>query len=258
MGLNSHANRLTNSTSSVKPNINRLTSAGVFTQPASRHSILVFVRRISLRRHLETVYEETFRVLRRKRKFYIIDKTKTTITNGAVEDRLQPQDDSTPKNEQEPTYCEYSRDEEVLEEEEILGSDDDEQEDPRDYCIGWYSVYLNQYNLGGYHPVKIGQVRESAPDDPFRKKTVQLLDDFRVSGVNGNRILLSYCSFTRTHRTLQGLHYLHTKCHIIHTDIKPENILVCISDSQIRRMAAEALDAQRRGVQLSGSAGEIC
>ncbi|TPP59857.1 SRSF protein kinase 3 [Fasciola gigantica] len=55
-------------------------------------------------------------------------------------------------------------------------------------------------------------------------------------------------------QTLQGLHYLHAKCHIIHTDIKPENILVCVSDSQIRRMAAEALDAQRRGVQLSGSA----
>jgi hypothetical protein len=32
------------------------------------------------------------------------------------------------------------------EEEEILGSDDDEQEDPRDYC------------RGGYHPVKIGDL----------------------------------------------------------------------------------------------------
>lgn len=225
-----------------------------------------------------------------------------------------------PKSEQEPTYCEYSRDEEVLEEEEILGSDDDEQEDPRDYCIG------------GYHPVKIGQVynsryhvvrklgwghfstvwlcwdlcskrfvamkvvksaphytetaldeikllscvRESAPDDPFRKKTVQLLDDFRVSGVNGNHVCMIFEVLGHNllkliirsqyrgiplenvrsiiKQTLQGLHYLHTKCHIIHTDIKPENILVCISDSQIRRMAAEALDAQRRGVQLSGSA----
>ncbi|VDP67010.1 unnamed protein product [Schistosoma curassoni] len=164
------------------------------------------------------------------------DKSIGNKCNGAVEDRLQPQDDSTPKNEQEPTYCEYSRDEEVLEEEEILGSDDDEQEDPRDYCIG------------GYHPVKIGQVynsryhvvrklgwghfstvwlcwdlcskrfvamkvvksaphytetaldeikllscvRESAPDDPFRKKTVQLLDDFRVSGVNGNHVCMIF------------------------------------------------------------------
>ncbi|CAI2730757.1 unnamed protein product [Schistosoma spindalis] len=248
------------------------------------------------------------------------DKSIGNKCNGAVEDRLQPQDDSMPKNEQEPTYCEYSRDEEVLEEEEILGSDDDEQEDPRDYCIG------------GYHPVKIGQVynsryhvvrklgwghfstvwlcwdlcskrfvamkvvksaphytetaldeikllscvRESAPDDPFRKKTVQLLDDFRVSGVNGNHVCMIFEVLGHNllkliirsqyrgiplenvrsiiKQTLQGLHYLHTKCHIIHTDIKPENILVCISDSQIRRMAAEALDAQRRGVQLSGSA----
>ncbi|TNN07963.1 SRSF protein kinase 2 [Schistosoma japonicum] len=207
-----------------------------------------------------------------------------------------------------------------IREEEILGSDDDEQEDPRDYC------------KGGYHPVKIGQVynsryhvvrklgwghfstvwlcwdlcskrfvamkvvksalhytetaldeikllscvRESAPDDPFRNKTVQLLDDFRVSGVNGNHVCMIFEVLGHNllkliirsqyrgiplenvrsiiKQTLQGLHYLHTKCHIIHTDIKPENILVCISDSQIRRMAAEALDAQRRGVQLSGSA----
>uniref|UniRef100_A0A0X3NMD6 non-specific serine/threonine protein kinase n=1 Tax=Schistocephalus solidus TaxID=70667 RepID=A0A0X3NMD6_SCHSO len=55
-------------------------------------------------------------------------------------------------------------------------------------------------------------------------------------------------------QTLEGLHYLHEKCQIIHTDIKPENILVGISDSAIRRLAAEAIDAQRRGVQLSGSA----
>ncbi|CAH8530910.1 unnamed protein product [Dicrocoelium dendriticum] len=119
-------------------------------------------------------------------------------------------------------------------------------------------------------------VREAAPDDPFRNKTVQLLDDFRISGVNGHHVCMvfevlghnllkliirsSYRGIPLDNvrsiikQTLQGLHYLHTKCQIIHTDIKPENILVCVSNSQIRRMAAEALDAQRRGVQLSGSA----
>ncbi|KAF7255806.1 hypothetical protein EG68_07074 [Paragonimus skrjabini miyazakii] len=217
------------------------------------------------------------------------------------------------------------------EEEEILGSDEDEQEDPRDYCKGFSSKSMF-IALGGYHPVKIGQVyngryhvvrklgwghfstvwlcwdlnmkrfvamkvvksalhytetaideiklltcvRDSAPDDPFRNKTVQLLDDFRVSGVNGHHVCMvfevlghnllkliirsSYRGIPLENvrsiikQTLQGLHYLHTKCQIIHTDIKPENILVCISDSQIRRIAAEALDAQRRGLQLSGSA----
>ncbi|GAA55409.1 serine/threonine-protein kinase SRPK2 [Clonorchis sinensis] len=149
--------------------------------------------------------------------------------------------------------------------EEILGSDDDEQEDPRDYCKGKLFVLHRTF-----------QVRESAPEDPFRDKTVQLLDDFRVSGVNGQHVCMvfevlghnllkliirsSYRGIPLENvrsiikQTLQGLHYLHTKCQIIHTDIKPENILVCVSDSQIRRMAAEALDAQRRGVQLSGSA----
>lgn len=36
-------------------------------------------------------------------------------------------------------------------------------------------------------------------------------------------------------QTLEGLEYLHTKCKIIHTDIKPENILLCVSDDYIRR-----------------------
>ena len=34
------------------------------------------------------------------------------------------------------------------------------------------------------------QVRETDESDPFREKTVQLLDDFKISGVNGTRILL--------------------------------------------------------------------
>lgn len=41
-------------------------------------------------------------------------------------------------------------------------------------------------------------------------------------------------------QTLEGLHYLHTKCKIIHTDIKPENILLTVSESHVKRLADEA------------------
>jgi serine/threonine protein kinase len=34
-------------------------------------------------------------------------------------------------------------------------------------------------------------------------------------------------------QVLEGLHYLHVKCQIIHTDIKPENTLVCMDESLI-------------------------
>lgn len=57
-------------------------------------------------------------------------------------------------------------------------------------------------------------------------------------------------------QVLQGLDYLHTKCRIIHTDIKPENILLCVNDQYIRRLAAEATEWQRSGAPPpSGSAG---
>ena len=32
-------------------------------------------------------------------------------------------------------------------------------------------------------------------------------------------------------QVLEGLHYLHTKCKIIHTDLKPENVLMCDNES---------------------------
>lgn len=54
------------------------------------------------------------------------------------------------------------------------------------------------------------------------------------------------CSF---HQVLHGLDYLHTKCKIIHTDIKPENILLCVGDAYIRRLAAEATEWQQSGAQ---------
>ncbi|VDK38736.1 unnamed protein product [Taenia asiatica] len=219
-----------------------------------------------------------------------------------------------PLGRDEPEVDEYP------EEEGILGSDNDEQEDPQDYVKGGYHpVKIGQMYNGRYHVVrKLGWghfstvwlcwdlvakrfvamkvvksaahytetaldeiklltcVRDADPDHPFRNKTVQLLDEFRVSGVNGLHVCMVFevlghnllkliirsgyrgipIENVRTiiKQTLEGLHYLHEKCQIIHTDIKPENILVAISDSAVRRLAAESIDAQRRGVRLSVSA----
>ena len=86
---------------------------------------------------------------------------------------------------------------------------------------------------------------------------VQLLQGLCISTVSGctgvtGTVLLHWVVV----QVLQGLAYMHETCKIIHTDIKPENILLCVGDAHIRKLAAEAAESQRQGAKLPGSAGQ--
>lgn len=54
-------------------------------------------------------------------------------------------------------------------------------------------------------------------------------------------------------QVLEGLDYLHTKCKIIHTDIKPENILVAVSEETVKKLAYEATQCLKLGLKLPSS-----
>lgn len=85
-----------------------------------------------------------------------------------------------------------------------------------------------------------------------RTHVVGLIEDFRHIGPNGNHVCMvfevlgenllglikryqhrgvpSFIVKQIAKQILLGLDYLHTECKIIHTDLKPENVLICIDD----------------------------
>ncbi|KAF9926517.1 serine/threonine protein kinase, CMGC group [Linnemannia zychae] len=96
------------------------------------------------------------------------------------------------------------------------------------------------------------KVVKANPNAPGRKYVVELLDHFVHRGPNGSHVcmvfevlgenLLSVIKRYRNkgiparlvqqilYQVLMGLDYMHRECGIIHTDLKPENVLVCVDD----------------------------
>lgn len=57
---------------------------------------------------------------------------------------------------------------------------------------------------------------------------------------------------------LIGLSYLHGKCRIIHTDLKPENVLICTTEDSLVKMAADAIREHGLNCPLPLYLGYFC
>lgn len=54
-------------------------------------------------------------------------------------------------------------------------------------------------------------------------------------------------------QVLAGLHFLHKRCRIIHTDIKPENVLLYGRNKSLQRLLPDTFDcSQRTDLRLKG------
>jgi serine/threonine-protein kinase SRPK3 len=98
----------------------------------------------------------------------------------------------------------------------------------------------------------LNRIVQAQPEHPGRKHVVSLLDSFEHKGPNGTHVCMVFEVLGEnllglikrwnhrgipmplvkqiTKQVLLGLDYLHRECGIIHTDLKPENVLIEIGD----------------------------
>ena len=121
----------------------------------------------------------------------------------------------------------------------------------------------------------LNKVVKAKPDHPGRKHVVSLLDSFNHKGPNGVHVCMVFEVLGEnllglikrwnhrgipmplvkqiTKQVLLGLDYLHRECGIIHTDLKPENVLIEIGDvEQIVKANVPELKKDDKGDNRNG------
>jgi len=112
-----------------------------------------------------------------------------------------------------------------------------------------------QYKETALDEIKLlERIATANPSHPGRQHIVSLLDHFEHTGPNGDHICLVFEALGEsvlstikryeyrglpvhivkqiTKQVLLGLDYLHRECGVIHTDLKPENVLIAIDNTE--------------------------
>lgn len=118
-------------------------------------------------------------------------------------------------------------------------------------------------------------------DPNGNKPVVNLIDHFELTGPNGRHVCLVFevlsksllslvkrCNYRGApvplikniaKQILEGLHFVHTSCKIIHTDVKPENILFVPPIEEVERLNKEAARAaQAIAERRRNRSGDVC
>lgn len=117
----------------------------------------------------------------------------------------------------------------------------------------------------------LNKVVQANPNHPGRKYVVSLLDSFEHKGPNGVHVCMVFEVLGEnllglikrwnhrgipmplvkqiTKQVLLGLDYLHRECGIIHTDLKPENVLIEIGDVEqiVKAFVKDEKDGSKDG-----------
>ncbi|KAH0606773.1 uncharacterized protein H6S33_003607 [Morchella sextelata] len=114
-------------------------------------------------------------------------------------------------------------------------------------------------------------IKTADPSHPGHSRILHMLDNFEHRGPNGNHVCMAFEPMGHdalvlsnkledyqlpvgavqelARQLLQALDYLHTRCGVIHTNLKPRNILMDINDTE-KVIRDYLLATQARGIQV--------